>query len=43
LKSVETAWVGHGIHFLQEDNPEAIGRAVAEWLRRVVLTAPRGG
>ena len=34
LKNVDVAWVGHGIHFLQEDNPEGIGRAIAEWLRR---------
>jgi haloalkane dehalogenase len=24
--------MGKGIHFVQEDQPEAIGRAVAEWL-----------
>lgn len=35
LRNVETAYVGRGIHFLQEDEPEAIGRAVAEWLRRL--------
>ncbi|MFQ5349949.1 MAG: haloalkane dehalogenase [Thermoanaerobaculia bacterium] len=29
LRSVD---VGKGIHFIQEDHPQAIGRAVAEWL-----------
>lgn len=36
LKNVESSWVGYGIHFLQEDNPEGIGRAIVEWLRRRV-------
>lgn len=35
LQNLETAFVGHGIHFLQEDEPEAIGRAVDEWLRHL--------
>lgn len=34
LKNVETAFVGYGIHYLQEDQPEAVGRAVSEWVRR---------
>lgn len=34
LKNVETAWVGHSIHFIQEDSPEGVGRSLAEWLRR---------
>ncbi len=34
LRDVETAWVGQGIHYLQEDNPEGMGRAVSEWMRR---------
>ena len=34
LRDVETAWVGQGIHYLQEDSPEGMGRAVAEWMRR---------
>jgi haloalkane dehalogenase len=37
LRNVETAWVGYGIHFVQEDSPESIGRAIAEWLRRRVV------
>lgn len=35
LRNVEAAFVGRGIHYLQEDEPEAVGRAVAEWLRRL--------
>jgi haloalkane dehalogenase len=34
LKRVDVAWVGYGIHFLQEDSPEGIGRAVDEWMRK---------
>jgi haloalkane dehalogenase len=34
LKNVETAWVGPGIHYIQEDSPEGVGRAVSEWFRR---------
>jgi len=35
LPNIETAFVGPGIHFIQEDQPEAIGRALADWLRRL--------
>lgn len=34
LRNVETVFVGQGFHFIQEDQPEAIGRAVADWMRR---------
>lgn len=34
LKNIETRYVGVGTHFLQEDNPHAIGRGLADWLRR---------
>ena len=34
IKNLETAYIGQGIHFIQEDEPESIGRAVSEWLRR---------
>jgi haloalkane dehalogenase len=27
--------MGSGIHFVQEDQPEAIGKAIAEWLKRL--------
>ena len=35
LKNIETAYVGLGTHYIQEDNPEAIGRAIADWYRRI--------
>lgn len=35
FKNYETAFVGQGLHFIQEDHPEAIGRAIADWLRRI--------
>jgi haloalkane dehalogenase len=31
LKTLKTASVGKGIHFLQEDSPDAIGREIAKW------------
>lgn len=31
-KNLETASIGAGLHFIQEDQPEAIGQAIAEWL-----------
>lgn len=34
-KNIETQFVGYGIHYLQEDNPEAIGRGIADWYRRL--------
>ena len=34
IKDVETAYVGQGLHFIQEDQPDAIGRAISDWLRR---------
>jgi haloalkane dehalogenase len=34
IDDLETAFVGEGLHFIQEDQPDAIGRAVADWLRR---------
>lgn len=34
IDNLETAFVGRGLHFIQEDQPVAIGRAVADWLRR---------
>ena len=30
--NLTTVDVGKGLHFIQEDHPRAIGRAVAEWL-----------
>jgi len=34
ISNLETAFVGQGFHFIQEDQPAAIGRAIADWLRR---------
>ena len=34
FKNYETAFVGSGRHFIQEDQPEAIGRAISDWYRR---------
>ncbi len=34
IANIETAFVGQGLHFIQEDQPEAVGRAIADWLRR---------
>lgn len=35
VKHIETAYVGQGFHFIQEDQPEAVGRAINDWLRRL--------
>jgi len=35
LDNIETAFVGPGLHYIQEDQPEAVGRAIADWLRRL--------
>jgi haloalkane dehalogenase len=34
LSHVETHYLGVGRHYVQEDHPESIGRAVADWRRR---------
>jgi len=34
LKNHEAAFVGTALHFVQEDQPDATGRAIAEWFRR---------
>ena len=50
IKNIETAYIGHGLHFVQEDQPVAIGRAIADWYRRHFakdstkwFTNPQGG
>ncbi len=40
MKNIETVFVGAGIHFIQEDQPESIGRALADWLRRLPGLSP---
>ena len=34
-KNMETAYIGAGLHYVQEDQPYAIGRAIADWYRRI--------
>ena len=35
--NIETHYLGKGLHYMQEDYPEEIGRAIADWLRRINL------
>ena len=39
LTNYETVYVGQGLHFIQEDHPEAIGRAISDWYRRMPTLA----
>ena len=34
MKNLETIFIGQGIHYVQEDQPDAIGRGIADWYRR---------
>lgn len=34
ISNLETAYIGRGLHFFLEDQPDAVGRAIADWLRR---------
>lgn len=34
-KNIETAYIGTGLHYLQEDQPYAIGRAISDFYRRI--------
>jgi haloalkane dehalogenase len=34
LKNLETVDLGQGMHFLQEDHPKAIGKALARWIQQ---------
>ncbi len=38
-RNLETRFIGNGVHYLQEDEPEAIGRNLSDWLRDVVAPA----
>ena len=40
LKNLETVDLGQGIHYLQEDHPEAIGRALANWIQQKNSKSP---
>lgn len=33
-RNLEAQFVGYGAHYIQEDNPEAIGRGIVDWHRR---------
>lgn len=35
-RNVETQFIGYGRHYIQEDNPQAIGRGMVEWHRRAI-------
>jgi len=35
IRNLETRFIGPGIHYLQEQNPRAIGLGLADWLRRI--------
>jgi len=39
-RNIETQFVGYGTHYIQEDNPEAIGRGIVDWYRRQVSGDP---
>jgi len=34
-QNIETVYIGAGLHYVQEDQPYAIGRAIADWYRRL--------
>jgi len=34
-KNIETVYIGAGLHYVQEDQPFAIGRAISDWYRRI--------
>jgi len=34
-KNIQISYIGHGIHYVQEDQPYAIGRAIYDWYRRI--------
>jgi len=36
IDDLETVFIGQGFHFLQEDQPEAIGLAISDWMRREI-------
>ena len=35
MPNLETHHIGPGVHYVQEDHPQEIGRVLAEWLTRV--------
>ena len=39
-RNIETRFVGYGSHYIQEDNPETIGRSIADWYRQLAKNSP---
>ncbi len=35
VENIQTTFVGAGRHYIQEDQPEMIGRSIADWRRRI--------
>lgn len=35
IRNLQASYVGRGLHFIQEDQPAAIGRALSDWLTRL--------
>jgi haloalkane dehalogenase len=35
VANIQTVFVGEGRHYIQEDQPEMIGRNLADWRRRI--------
>lgn len=35
VANLEARFLGHGVHFLQEDHPDLIGTSIVDWLRRI--------
>lgn len=42
VPNYESAFVGEGLHFIQEDQPDAIGQAISEWYQRVQMNMLEG-
>lgn len=40
LKNHEATFIGVALHFVQEDQPEQVGRAIADWYRRNLAPDP---
>jgi haloalkane dehalogenase len=41
VRNIQSTFVGAARHYLQEDQPEVIGRAIADWRRRLGLATGR--
>jgi haloalkane dehalogenase len=39
LPNLEIAEIGAGLHYVQEDQPQAIGDAIAAWMQRHALVS----